>query len=168
MGEGISTGRETSICVLAYEDSNLNRLRDTSEQAFTGMKISLNQDGGEVQAIQSGAVAENCFRAVAPGVYTLRAEAPSPYGLTTPAEIALEVPQGAALQVSFGAATGFLPTPTPILAVPQAPAALSPEELAARSPLVQLAIDNAGVLVLGLAVLVLIGGLFAAFMARRG
>lgn len=136
---------------------------------MTGLKISLRQAGNEVQAIQSGAVAETCFRAVAPGVYTLRAEAPPAYGLTTPAEIALEVPQGAALQVGFGVAGGFAPTPTAALAAPQSlPQPIEAEELAARSPLLTLAVENSGILVLGLAAIVLVGGLFAAYMARRG
>jgi LysM repeat protein len=169
IGEGGNASGETSICVQAYEDANLNRLKDAAEPIMTGLKVGLWQGGKEVQAIQSGAVAETCFRAVAPGTYTLRAEAPALYGLTTRAEVALEVPQGATLQVSFGVAGGFAPTPTAALALPQPPPPpLEAEDLAARSPLLTLAIENSGILVLGLAAVVLVGGLYAAYLARRG
>lgn len=162
-GDPVTT--EGSICVLMFEDNDQNRIRSGEEAALADGQIILrDESGAEVDQLTTAASADpTCFEGLTPGNYRAEATAPAGFGLTTPAVLAINLPVGARFNLSFGAAEGLAvavaPTPDgdslvvdPVTTEPEAPVDLS---------------SFAGLIVIGLAGLVLVGGAVVALIARR-
>jgi hypothetical protein len=156
-----------TVCVLLFEDSNQNALQDSDEAGLPGGTIGLQSDAVDhgTQDTTSDAV---CFADISAGAYTARAVAPEGYGLTSPAELRLQVLPGETLTVAFGAAQGFVPAApaAPDAAAQAAPTPLATPPPAAATPLEQL-FAYSGFIVLGLAGFVLVAGVAATVILRR-
>ncbi len=153
-----------AICVTAFDDANLNHWQDADEKPLAGLALALSKDGqaGTINQLTTTADKPSCFNDVAPGSYAVSATAPTNYGLTTAGQLVVEVKPGAQLTLTFGAAQGYHPTPATIALVPTPPAG-APSS--AGSVLDTLA-GNSGLIVFGLAGLVLVGGLGLALVLR--
>jgi hypothetical protein len=158
---------QTRLCALAFDDANTNRLRDQGEPLLVGMRVSLLQNGAEVQALSTAALAPTCFTSIPPGNYTLLAAPPETYGMTTPRQLQVQVERGVALTVSFGAAGSYQPTSLPA-ALESPPPSNTAQHDAQRGPLLAFLLDNFGLVIFSLAGLSLVGGLSIAIVTRRG
>jgi LysM repeat protein len=157
---------QTRLCALAFDDANTNRLRDQGEPLLVGMRVSLLQNGAEVQTLSTAALTPICFTDVPEGNYTLIATPPETYGMTTPRQLQVQVERGVALMVSFGAAGSYQPTSLPA-ALELPPPSNSAQRDAQRGPLLTFLLDNVGLVIFSLAALSLVSGLTVAMIVRR-
>jgi LysM repeat protein len=165
MGEAVTTGR---VCALLFEDVNPNRLREGGEGLLAGGQISLLQGGGEVEShVTDGMSEPYCFEDLTPGSYLIALNPPSGYGATTASAYIVTLSAGKQVTAEFGAAAGFVP-PQP--AAGQGGTLFSDEAGAetdtVAGPLDPI-LDNLGYIVLGLAGIVLVGGLGVTALLRR-
>lgn len=159
----VGDGETTLLCVTAYDDANTNRVRDSGEPLLTGMSLQLRREAETIAEKTTNVGAQTCFTELAAGDYTLHATPPDNYGMTTPAQIALSLPRGAALTASFGAASGFTATQPPDAGnVP--PKTISPSD---SDALLNSLSQNAGILLLIVAGIVLVSGIGLALIIRR-
>jgi len=157
---------QTRLCALAFDDANTNRLRDQGEPLLVGMRVSLLQNGAEVQTLSTAALTPTCFIDIPPGNYTLVATPPETYGMTTPRQLQVQVERGVALMVSFGAAGSYQPTSLPA-AFESSPTSNIAQRDAQRGPLLTFLLDNVGLVIFSLAALSLVSGLTVAMITRR-
>lgn len=99
----------TQICVLLYEDTNGNTLRDTNEPAIEGGAISVTEINGEYSASLSTIVNTDpeyqgeCFIDVPEGEYNITVGVPDTYNPTVNLNNTLKVNAGDQAILSFGA-----------------------------------------------------------------
>ncbi|NWF67996.1 MAG: LysM peptidoglycan-binding domain-containing protein [Chloroflexi bacterium] len=159
--EGLDPAQTSAtLCVQFFEDANQNRLQDADEALLSGGEIALS--GQSSASGQTAAAEALCFANLAAGHYVAAASAPAGYGLTTPDQLRVQLFPGETLFVAFGAASGV-----EVAAVPTADAQTAPvqeanpplaEETRAPSALDTL-LENSGLIVLGLAGMVMLAGL---------
>ena len=162
------TASAGEICVSLFEDTNPNRLRESGEALLAGGEIIVSQGGGVVGNHTTDAQSEPfCFDNLTPGAYDVLVTAPAGYGVTTADTYDVRLSAGQSVQTVFGAAPGFVP-PQPSGA--QAGGLFSDDsgnETDTRTtPLDQL-LQYSGVIVLGLAGVVLLGGVILTALLRR-
>jgi LysM repeat protein len=157
---------QTRLCALAFDDANTNRLRDQGEPLLVGMRVSLLQNGAEVQTLSTAALRPTCFTDIPPGNYTLVATPPETYGMTTPRQLQVQVERGVALMISFGAAGSYQPTSLPAALELPPPSNIAQRD-AQRGPLLTFLLDNVGLVIFSLAALSLVSGLAIAVIVRR-
>ena len=155
-----------TICVTFFEDANQNRIQDGDEAALAGGQILLTRDGAPAGTHQTGAEADPyCFTELTPGSYDLQGVAPSGYGLTTPDQLHVSGYAGAQINVAFGAAAGVAPVEPPPADVSASGEIATPaaDSGAASNGLT----NNLGLIVFGVAGIVLIGGLGVTMVLLR-
>jgi LysM repeat protein len=162
------TASAGEICVTLFEDTNPNRLRESGEALLAGGEIVVSQGGGVVGNHTTDAESEPyCFGDLVPGAYDVLVTAPAGYGVTTASAYDVRLNAGQTVQAVFGAAPGFAP-PQP--SGGQAGGLFSDDsgnETDTRTgPLDQL-LQDSGVIVLGLAGVVLLGGVILTALLRR-
>jgi murein DD-endopeptidase MepM/ murein hydrolase activator NlpD len=155
-----------SVCMIMFDDANQNRLQEDGEALLAEGKIALTVSGSDAgEYTTDGASEPYCIGDLAPGEYVALGTAPDGYGLTTPGELRVRAAAGARIDLVYGAAQGVQPALMPppddalspeIVEQPAAPAAVS-------NPL----IDNIGLVVFGLAGVVLVVGTGATLLLRR-
>lgn len=152
-------------CVLLFNDRNQNRIQEAGEELLSGGKITLNQ--GAAGSYDTDGVSEPyCFSDLAAGDYVAAASAPAGFGLTTPAQLRVRLGAGATVNLAFGAAEGVQPALPPPADVGGLVSETAGRETAAVSLIDQI-LNISGLLVFGLAGLVLLGGLGIALVLRR-
>lgn len=152
-----------ALCVIMFEDENQNRIQDEGEALLEDGAIALRGEGvGEEEDTTD--TEPLCFDELAAGDYVAAASAPNGYGLTTPDQLQVRLFAGETLTVAFGAAEGveavIAPTGDAQLAPQPAEDNIPPlvQETAEDTP-VNLLVENSGLIVFGLAGLVMIIGL---------
>ncbi len=156
-----------SVCVLLFDDLNQNRIQEPGETTLAGGTINLSQAGQPVESYQTEAVPDpHCFTDLSIGDYVAVAAVPAGYGLITSNQFRVQLSPGATINVAFGAAQGVqavAPPPADVGGlVEEAPAASdTPRTLADQL------LQYSGLIVFGLAALVLLGGLGLALVMRR-
>jgi hypothetical protein len=111
-----------SVCVVAYDDANLNGMQDGVEGTISGVTITLF-DGQQIIGTQvSNALAgQVCFDDLGPGAYQVFQSVPSSRQLTTADNVPVELQGGQTVKVLFGSVAAVSPPePTAIAAVPTA------------------------------------------------
>jgi LysM repeat protein len=156
-----------TVCVIFFEDADQNRLQEQGEGSLAGGAVRLLLGGEAVgEYVSDGAAKPKCFDSLAAGDYVASAGAPQGYGLTTPDQLRLRLNPGAKIDITFGAAQGVQP---PALPAPEAGAAaeVTPVAPVAAPSITNQILSMSGLLVFGLAVVVLVGGVGVAFLVRR-
>lgn len=159
---------EPRVCVLLYEDTNQNRILEGGEIALAGGMIRIEDSTGTVVAERETTGEEPfCFDILPPGDYTAIASAPSNYGLTTPPRLLVRVRAGAGSNLSFGAALGFAvaSAPTPDATI-ESPVTVADTTSDAGNPIENI-LAISGLIVFGLAGIILVGGLGISVLMRR-
>lgn len=155
------------VCVTLFDDANQNRIQEPGEALLAGGTIDLQQDGAAVATYQTDGVGEpHCFDSLAAGDYVAVGAAPSGYGLTTPDQLRVRLNAGARIDLTYGAAEGVQPAqplPADAGSAPAEPSA----ETAAPQTLAEQILSMSGLIVFGLAALVLVGGIGASLLLRR-
>lgn len=155
------------VCVELFDDANQNRIQEPGEALLPGGTIILARGGQNIGTYETDGLSEpHCFEELNPGDYTLLASAPAGYGLTTPDQLRLQANPGPAINVNFGAAQGVQAVVPPPADVGGVVNEVIQEETAPQTLTDQLA-ANAGLIVFGLAAVVLIGGLGVTLLMRR-
>lgn len=154
------------VCVVLFEDANQNRLQEDGEALLGGGAIALLKGSEEAGNYTTDGKGEpHCFGELAAGDYVAAASAPEGYGLTTPDQLRVQLNPGATINLTFGAAPGLQavqpPTPDASAVVVPTPVVEPPKSLADQL------LSVSGLVVFGLAALVLIGGLGLAVVLRR-
>jgi len=127
-----------AICVLAFEDLNGNGARDLGEGLLAGVVITVTDAIGQVvdEPYTTDGVSEPyCFTDLAPGFYTVSAQPPPEYILTTVGQRHALVLANTATEVKFGARSASTPTSTPTATLTPTPIA-TPQPLHLYLPLV--------------------------------
>lgn len=156
-----------SVCVFIFEDRNQNRIQESGENLLPGGGIILNQGATAVGSYQTDGVSEPyCFGDLAAGDYVAVATPPQGYGLTTSNQFRLQLGPSARISLAFGAAQGLQPAAPPPADVGGLVSETAEKEPDTQSLTNQL-LSISGFIVLGLAGIVLLGGLGVAFALRR-
>jgi hypothetical protein len=108
-----------------------------------------------------------CFETLAAGDYVLAANAPGGYGLTSPDQFSLRVSPGAQINVAFGAAQGVQPPALPVDAGASSAESITNEVSTSDASQANQLFNVSGLLVFGLAAVVLVAGAGVALFLRR-
>ncbi|GAB5494436.1 MAG: hypothetical protein Phog2KO_46510 [Phototrophicaceae bacterium] len=154
---------DTGVCTLMFDDSNSNNIQDANEDLLSGGQITISADGAEPQEYITDGSEPFCFDELDPGLYTMTGVAPDGYGLNSSVR-SVSIQAGQAFTVSFGAIEGL-----EVAAVPTIDTASEIEQpIVEETPDASNNFRNiAGILVLGLAGVVLVGGVGVGFIVGR-
>jgi LysM repeat protein len=168
-----------TLCLAVYRDDNLNGTRDASETALAGAQLMITGADSAQRLDYDGATDPLCSD-LPPGQYQVTATLPSGYGQTTSDAVSVTLASGRRVNVAFGGAEGYTPPATPG-AEPEGLTATQ-IEAGAVAPLVQVTAepgadngqsvldrlyDYSGVIVLGIAAVVAVGGVALLLAFRR-
>lgn len=155
---------DASICVRVFEDNNQNGVLEPNELNVAGGVIALTDDANNDIANHITDGAEPfCFDNLAGGRYTLITLAPERYGLTTSSVLRVNIENGESIAVNIGAMQGL---DVPIIPTVDT-TSLTPEpETVVQDDGGNMLADYSGLIVLGLAGMVLVIGMGAAFLMR--
>jgi LysM repeat protein len=158
---------EAQVCVLLFDDENQNRIQEPGEVLLSGGTITLALGSQNVGTYTTDGTSEpHCFDALDAGDYVALASAPDGYGLTTPDQLRLQANPGPAINIAFGAAQGVQPAVIPVVDTAGVAEETVQQENASTSAFDQL-LANSGLIVFGLAAVVLIGGIGLTVLLRR-
>lgn len=158
----------TAVCVWMFNDANQNRIQEDGESYLQGGSIVINAGDQVVETYATTGQDEPfCFEEFTAGNYTVAASAPEGYGLTTASQLSLRVQAGARINAKFGAAEGVAQVAPPPVALnntpePQTAVDQTPDAADSTQQLLQIG----GLVLFGLAGLVLVGGVVLAFVLR--
>jgi hypothetical protein len=168
-----------ALCLSVYQDANLDGVRDATETPLAGAQIMVTGIGS-AQRIEYDGTSDPLCRDLPPGEYEVTAALPAGYGLTTSDAVSVSLASGRRVTVAFGGAQGYAPPATPAAGPGQLTAAQV--EAGAVAPLVQATVepgqdksqsvlerlyDYSGVIVLGVAGIVAVGGAVLLLVFRR-
>lgn len=155
------------VCALVFNDANRNRIQEPDEALLPGASLALTSGAETLGTAQTDGVADpQCFDALPAGEYVLAASAPDGFGLTSPDQLRLRLLPGIPLDVAFGAAEGLAPAAPPPADIGAPAEAPAEAETPPDAPLDQL-MENSGLIIFGLAAVVLVAGLGLS-LALRG
>jgi LysM repeat protein len=168
-----------ALCLSVYQDANLDGVRDATETPLAGAQIMVTGIGS-AQRIEYDGTSDPLCRDLPPGEYEVTAALPAGYGLTTSDAVSVSLASGRRVTVAFGGAQGYAPPATPAAGPGQLTTAQV--EAGAVAPLVQATVepgqdksqsvlerlyDYSGVIVLGVAGIVAVGGAVLLLVFRR-
>ncbi len=157
----------SGVCVLMFEDDNQNAVQEPGEELLAGGLITIEDSTGAQETYTTDGEQEPfCFAELAAGTYDVSAQAPAGYGLVNSASLVVNMQAGQQFTLRFAAAEG--------LEVAQAP---TPDNdvMDAEPEIVEEAPQDsgnslrniAGVIVMALAGVVLLGGIGVAVLVGR-
>lgn len=156
------------VCVLLFEDTNQNRIQENGENLLAGGVISLLKGSDSAGTYTTDGKAEpHCFDKLGAGDYIVSASAPGGYGLTTPDQLRVQLQPGSTINLVFGAAKGVQPVQPPTADANAVALAATPAPSTQPAPLANQLLSISGLVVFGLAAVVLIGGIGLAIVLRR-
>lgn len=160
----------TSLCVWVFEDANQNRIQEEGERLLPDSKVELLQGEALFREYSTDGVSEPfCFTDVQPGDYVARAAAPDGFGLTTSTSLNLRVQDGVRTNVRFGAAQGVENVQPPAVNTqPETPSDVTPIQDTQSATQTDSLLQIAGLVLFGLAGLVILGGIGVALYVRGG
>jgi len=166
------------LCVVVYNDMNTNAIRDEGETTLPG-KLMIELVGAAPAEYTYNGDDPLCLD-LEPGQYRVSSQVEG-YGLTTGTGPLVAMSKGLQADVKFGWAQGFVPPTVPTAAGEAAPAAVEPSGLVAPTiapvnvsekededeSLSDTLYDYSGIMVLGLAGVIVVGGAALLFASRR-
>lgn len=156
-----------SVCVMLFNDADQNRIQEQGEDLLKGGTISISTGTDAAQTYETDGLSEpHCFEGLPAGDYTAIATAPDGFGLTTPDQLRLRINPGATINVGFGAAEGVQPLQPP----PADAGPLNSETVSAQTAQESTGdrlLSISGLVIFGVAAVVLVGGLGLALVMRR-
>ena len=148
------------ICVLAFDDRDGSRFRESGEPLLPYAVFTLSDAQHTLGTYSTNGLNEPfCFAGLEPAVYFVSEQNPPGYESTTHDSWGISLHNGATVNIEFGDRTEMQPTPTPTT-VPTP----TPTEVALLSMVGNAVLDYSGIIII-----VLAAGMFIAFnVARRG
>jgi hypothetical protein len=159
---------DTAVCVLMFNDSNQNNIRDANEGLLGSGIITLRAENSSAvqEYVTTGETEAYCYLDLEPGDYNVSAIAPDGYGLRK-SSLLVNVPPGVQFMVRFPAVAGLVVTPIPT-ASPNNIVTDSNPDIVEEDPPASNSLRNiAGIIVFALAGVILVGGVGAAVVASR-
>lgn len=165
---GIDPSSTTAkVCVTFFDDADQNRIQEEGETLLAGGNVNILQDAAITGTYQTDGTSEpHCFENLPAGDYTASATSPQGYGLTTPDQLRLRLNPGATINITFGAAQGVQPA-LPPPADSGAPLTEQTQQQTAEQSTADKLLGISGIIIFGLAGLVVVGGIGAALLLRR-
>jgi LysM repeat protein len=157
--------RTASVCVLLFNDTNQNRIREPNEALLPGGNILLSTGEGALDN-QETTTEPLCFEDLAAGVYVAAARPPTNYGLTSPDQFRVQAQAGTVIEVAFGAAEGFVPAAPPPADTGDIQNEVVAPSATRTNPLNDL-LEISGLVIFGLAGLVLVAGAGLTLLLRQ-
>lgn len=152
------------ICVLMFNDPNSNNIQENGESLSSGgtIRIEPNAGGEAIDYVTDGSE-PFCFTDLAAGLYTVRGTAPDGFGIARSA-LSVSVQPDQQFTVQFAAVEGL-----EIAVVPTVDSSTIEQSQpgAERSDSSNNLRNIAGIIVLGIAAVILLGGIAAAVVAAR-
>ncbi len=158
---------ESGVCVLMFDDENQNTVQEPGEGLLAGGIITVADSAGAEESYTTDGESEPyCFTQLPAGSYDVSAEAPAGYGLVNSASLVVSMQAGQQFTLRFAAAEGVevAQAPTPDTSVTDAEPEIIEEEPQDQDNSLR---NIAGVIVMALAGVVLIGGIGVAFLVSR-
>lgn len=158
---------ESGVCVLMFDDANQNTVQEPGEDLLAGGSITLSDSAGaEENYVTDGEGEPYCFVDLPAGTYTVAADAPAGYGLVNSPSLVVNMQAGQQFTLRFAAAEGVevAQAPTPDTSVTDQQPEIIEEEPQDQGNSLR---NIAGVIVMALAGVVLIGGIGVAFLVSR-
>ena len=155
------TDQGTELCLRVFADSNDNGTLEPGEPPLADASIQLLDQAGIEQQRFVSAAEPLCQRALPPGSYQLLVSPPTGFGLTTPAELQIQLGAGSSIRLEIGAKQGRQPLALPEARPPDPEATAVPAADAAN-----VLYNLSGLLLLALAGLVLVSGFGLALFLR--
>ncbi|MBN1889916.1 MAG: LysM peptidoglycan-binding domain-containing protein [Thermoflexales bacterium] len=90
------------LCVVAFDDQNMNTLYDNNEQPVVGAQFDVLNGATVVQSHLTDGTEPYCFADLAPGTYTVAAKPANGYQATSVEKIGVAVAAGQTVNVAFG------------------------------------------------------------------
>lgn len=163
---GNPTQLEPGICIGMFDDDDQNGILDTGESYLAdGIIVVNDSDGTEIESYLTDGESEPfCIEDLASGRYTVTGTAPDGYGLTTSPVLRISLEDGASVTVRFGAKEGL-----ETLAIPTVDTSATeiPPETGEISDDQSDLTEFSGLIVFGLAGVVLVLGFGASLIMRR-
>lgn len=155
--------QDALVCVVLFNDLNQNRIQEAGEALLPGGNLILSDDETAQVYETDGASEPHCFTGLDAGEYIAAAGAPAGFGLTTPSQFRVSTYPGTQINIAFGAAEGVevAMAPPPDLGV-DAEGGVAAAADTGENPLM----DNAGLIVFGMAGVVLAVGTGLTFLLR--
>lgn len=154
-----------SVCVAAFNDANSDGLRDGSEGLVANAAIAIAQAGNTVSTyITDGASEPYCFELTEADTYQMQIYPPAGFAPTTESSWAVSVANGESYTVSFGLREGAQAVAAVDAAVSDTTGAVvaeAPEESGGLT-------DNLGLIVLGVAGVLVLVAILGVVLLRRG
>lgn len=156
---------DTGVCVLMFDDRNQNNVQNDDDTLLSGGTIMLDINQDDTQEYITDGSEPFCFDELDAGLYTMRATAPDGYGLSS-AVRSVNVQAGQVFTVRFAAVEGLevavAPTTVPSAMQETTPEALIEDPVTPSNNLRNIA----GIIVLGLAGVILAGGIGVGLLMR--
>lgn len=155
---------DTGVCTLMFDDSNSNNIQDADEALLSGGQITISANAGDTseEYITDGSE-PFCFEELDPGLYTMTGVAPDGYGLNSSVR-SVSIQAGQAFTVAFAAIEGLEIAAAPTID----PTSTVSDTIVEEQPDASNNFRNlAGIIVLGLAGAVLLGGIVVGVIVGR-
>jgi LysM repeat protein len=154
---------EAGVCLIMFADANSNNIQDAGEEALEGGTIVIKDaSGAEAAQYITDGTEPHCLDELPTALYTVNATAPDGFGLPR-SVLSLSVQAGTQFTLSFPAVEGLQVAVVPTASTTNNEDTEIVEEASAD--------DNfrniAGIIVLGLAGVVLVGGIGVAVLLSR-
>jgi LysM repeat protein len=154
---------EAGVCLVMFADGNSNNIQDAGEEALTGGTIRIKDStGADVAEYITDGSEPHCLDELPAAMYTVNATAPDGYGLPRSA-LSLSVQPGAQFTLSFPAVAGLQVAVVPTTSASSNETPEIVDESTADSSFRNIA----GIIILGLAGVVLVGGIGVAVLISR-
>ncbi len=154
-----------SVCVAAFNDANADGLRDGSENLVPNAAIAIARAGNTVSTYITDGVSEPyCFELVDADTYQMQIYPPAGFVPTTESSWAVSVANGESYTVSFGLREGEQAVAAVDMAVSDTADAAMAETPSESGGLA----DNLGLIVLGVAGVLVLVAILGVVLLRRG
>ncbi len=154
-----------SVCVAAFNDANADGLRDGSEDLVPNAAIAIARAGNTVSTYITDGVSEPyCFELVDADTYQMQIYPPAGFAPTTESSWAVSVANGESYTVSFGLREGAQAVAAVDTAINDTADAALAETPAESGGLT----DNLGLIVLGVAGVLVLVAILGVVLLRRG
>ena len=148
------------LCIAMFSDNNRNTALDPGEQILPGGEIALRDGVESMTYVLADNVDNFCIDGLSRQIYSLAATAPADHSLTGSSMLRLDLRNGMPLELYIGAIPGAY-QPAPVFAAP--PSELTQDDTDASQGLLR---QISGLLVVGLAAIVLLSGFGLALVLR--
>ncbi|MFZ4826697.1 MAG: LysM peptidoglycan-binding domain-containing protein [Phototrophicaceae bacterium] len=170
----VDMGANTAtVCLSMFEDVNQNRYKEADEPLLPSSVLQIRVGTEMVVEYETDGESEpKCFTELEAQTYTINASPAVGYGLTTPTQLQVPLTAGSVVNLAFGAAQGIQSVPLPeggdfSAFVTNTNATNSPTTVEEPASLLDQLLGISGIIVVGIAAVIVLAGIGVAVVLRR-